>query len=122
MGVVYFFFGGDIFLLYTTDPVILDYGAMIMRILSVILFMQIEQVFARRRRYTVYRFGVSCQCYVYSSRRQLAVVLSSWAGTAGRVAGYGLRPVRSVLPYVYPFPKGQLDKTETLIHTANIHF
>ena len=44
MGVVYFFFGGDIFLLYTTDPVILDYGAMIMRILSVILFMQIEQV------------------------------------------------------------------------------
>ncbi len=44
MGVVYFFFGGDIFLLYTTDPVILDYGAMIMRILSIILFMQIEQV------------------------------------------------------------------------------
>lgn len=44
MGVTYFFFGGDIFLLYTDDPVILDYGAMIMRILSVILFMQIEQV------------------------------------------------------------------------------
>lgn len=44
MGVVYFFFGGDIFLLYTDDPVILNYGAMIMRILSVILFMQIEQV------------------------------------------------------------------------------
>lgn len=44
MGSVYFFFGKDVFLLYTTDPVILDYGAMIMRILSIILFMQIEQV------------------------------------------------------------------------------
>ena len=44
MGSVYFFFGKDVFLLYTTDPVILDYGAVIMRILSIILFMQIEQV------------------------------------------------------------------------------
>ncbi len=44
MGVIYFFFGKEIFLLYSNDPVILDYGAMIMRILSVVLFMQIEQV------------------------------------------------------------------------------
>lgn len=41
---VYFFFGKDIFLLYTSEQVILDYGVMIMRILSVILFFQIEQV------------------------------------------------------------------------------
>ena len=44
MGFIYFFFGKEIFLLYSNDPVILDYGAMIMRILSVVLFMQIEQV------------------------------------------------------------------------------
>ena len=44
MGFIYFFFGKEIFLLYSDDPVILDYGAMIMRILSVVLFMQIEQV------------------------------------------------------------------------------
>ncbi len=44
MGVIYFFFGKEIFLLYSDDPVILDYGAMIMRILSIVLFMQIEQV------------------------------------------------------------------------------
>ncbi len=41
---IYFIFGKDIFVLYTNDPVILNYGEMIMRILSVILFMQIEQV------------------------------------------------------------------------------
>ncbi len=40
----YFFFGKNIFLLYTDDPVILDYGAMIMRLLSLTLFFQIEQV------------------------------------------------------------------------------
>ena len=44
IGSFYFFFGKDVYLLYTTDPVILDYGAMIMRILSIVLFMQIEQV------------------------------------------------------------------------------
>ena len=44
MGFIYFFFGKEIFLLYSNDPVILGYGAMIMRILSVVLFMQIEQV------------------------------------------------------------------------------
>ena len=36
MGFIYFFFGKEIFLLYSDDPVILDYGAMIMRILSVV--------------------------------------------------------------------------------------
>ncbi len=41
---IYFFFGKDMFTLYTGDPVILEYGAMIMRILSVMLFFQIEQV------------------------------------------------------------------------------
>lgn len=41
---VYFFFGRDIFRLYTSEQVILDYGAMIMRILSIMLFFQIEQV------------------------------------------------------------------------------
>ncbi len=41
---IYFFFGKNIFLFYTTDQVILDYGVMIMRILSFILFFQIEQV------------------------------------------------------------------------------
>lgn len=41
---VYFFFGRDIFRLYTGEQVILDYGAMIMRILSIMLFFQIEQV------------------------------------------------------------------------------
>ena len=44
MGFIYFFFGKEIFLPHPNDPVILDYGAMIMRILSVVLFMQIEQV------------------------------------------------------------------------------
>ncbi len=41
---IYFFFGKNIFLFYTSDSVILDYGVMIMRILSFILFFQIEQV------------------------------------------------------------------------------
>ena len=41
---VYFLFGKQIFALFSQEPVILDYGIQIMRILSVILFFQIEQV------------------------------------------------------------------------------
>ncbi len=41
---IYFFFGRGIYSIYTDDPLILDYGSMIMRILSVVLFFQIEQV------------------------------------------------------------------------------
>ena len=41
---VYFVFGKEVFMLYTDEAVILDYGAMIMRILSIMLFFQIEQV------------------------------------------------------------------------------
>jgi len=41
---IYFFFGRYIFLLYTDEQVILDYGVIIMRILSILLFFQIEQV------------------------------------------------------------------------------
>ena len=41
---VYFIFGKDIFLLFSSEQVILDYGGMIMRILSLMLFLQIEQV------------------------------------------------------------------------------
>ncbi len=44
IALVYFFFGRNIFELYTAEQVILDYGAMIMRILSIMLFFQIEQV------------------------------------------------------------------------------
>ncbi len=44
IAVVYFFFGKNIFMLYTDEQVILDYGVMIMRILSIMLFFQIEQV------------------------------------------------------------------------------
>lgn len=40
----FFFFGKNIFMLYTDEAAILDYGAIIMRILSVMLFLQIEQV------------------------------------------------------------------------------
>lgn len=40
----FFFFGKNIFMLYTDEAEILDYGAIIMRILSVMLFLQIEQV------------------------------------------------------------------------------
>ena len=40
----YFLFGKDIFALFSQEQIILDYGEMIMRILSVILFVQIEQV------------------------------------------------------------------------------
>ena len=40
----YFLFGKDIFALFSQEKIILDYGEMIMRILSVILFVQIEQV------------------------------------------------------------------------------
>ena len=41
---VYFFFGKEFFRLFTEEQVILDYGALIMRILSIMLFFQIEQV------------------------------------------------------------------------------
>ncbi len=41
---VYFLFGKEIFTLFSSEQVILNYGEMIMRILSVILFFQIEQV------------------------------------------------------------------------------
>ena len=40
----YFLFGKDIFALFSQEQIILDYGEMIMRILSVILFVQNEQV------------------------------------------------------------------------------
>ncbi len=41
---VYFIFGRNIFTLFSTEQPILDYGATIMRILSLMLFLQIEQV------------------------------------------------------------------------------
>ena len=41
---VYFIFGRNIFTLFTDEVPILNYGATIMRILSVMLFLQIEQV------------------------------------------------------------------------------
>ena len=41
---VYFLFGKEIFMLFSPEQVILDYGAQIMRILSVTLLFQIEQV------------------------------------------------------------------------------
>lgn len=41
---IYALFGRNFFYLYTDDPVILDYGVMIMLILSITLFFQIEQV------------------------------------------------------------------------------
>lgn len=44
VAVFYFFFGKSLFLLFTGEQVILDYGAVIMRILSVMLFFQILQV------------------------------------------------------------------------------
>lgn len=44
VAVVYFFFGKEFFRLFTDEQVILDYGAIIMRILSVMLFFQILQV------------------------------------------------------------------------------
>lgn len=40
----YFLLGKDIFMLFSNERVILDYGEMIMRILSLMLFLQIEQV------------------------------------------------------------------------------
>ena len=44
MAAVYTFFGKQIFGLFSGEQVILDYGAQIMRILSITLFFQIEQV------------------------------------------------------------------------------
>lgn len=41
---IYFFFGRSIFGLFSGEQPILDYGVIIMRILSVMLFLQIEQV------------------------------------------------------------------------------
>ena len=41
---VYFLFGREIFMLFSQEAPILEYGAIIMRILSVTLFFQIEQV------------------------------------------------------------------------------
>ena len=41
---IYFLFGKQIFTLFSQEAVILEYGGQIMRILSVILFFQIEQV------------------------------------------------------------------------------
>ncbi len=41
---IYFIWGRQIFTLYSDEQMILDYGVMIMRILSVMLFFQIEQV------------------------------------------------------------------------------
>ena len=44
VSMVFFFFGRNIYELYTDDPVIIEYGVTIMRILSITLFFQIEQV------------------------------------------------------------------------------
>lgn len=44
ISLIYFFFGKYIFGLFTEEQILLDYGAVIMRILSVTLFFQIEQV------------------------------------------------------------------------------
>ena len=44
VSVVFISFGRPLYSLFTEDPVILDYGIMILSILSVTLFMQIEQV------------------------------------------------------------------------------
>lgn len=44
VAVVYFLFGKEIFMLFSKEQVILDYGAQIMRILSITLLFQIEQV------------------------------------------------------------------------------
>lgn len=44
VAVIYFFFGKEFFGMFTTEQVILDYGVIIMRILSIMLFFQIEQV------------------------------------------------------------------------------
>ena len=44
VAVFYFFFGKSLFLLFSNEQVILDYGATIMRVLSVMLFFQILQV------------------------------------------------------------------------------
>lgn len=41
---VFFFFGRQLFMLYSSETVILDYGDIIMKILSIMLFFQIEQV------------------------------------------------------------------------------
>ena len=41
---IYFFFGKQLYGLFSSDPEILDYGVMIMRILAFVLFLQIEQV------------------------------------------------------------------------------
>lgn len=44
VSIVFFFFGREIFLLYSSEAAILDYGDIIMKILSIMLFFQIEQV------------------------------------------------------------------------------
>ena len=44
VAIIYFFFGKGFFGLFTEEQVILDYGVIIMRILSVMLFFQILQV------------------------------------------------------------------------------
>ena len=41
---VYVVFGRDVFRLFSADPEILDYGAMIMDFVAVIVFLQISQV------------------------------------------------------------------------------
>lgn len=41
---VFFFFGRQLFMLYSSEAAILDYGDIIMKILSIMLFFQIEQV------------------------------------------------------------------------------
>ena len=41
---LYFIFGKQIFMLFSNEPAILDYGATIMRVLSITLIFQIEQV------------------------------------------------------------------------------
>lgn len=44
ISLVYTIWGRQIFLLFTDEPPVLDYGVTIMRILSIVLFLQIEQV------------------------------------------------------------------------------
>lgn len=44
ISIFYILFGRDLFALFDTNPTVLDYGVNIMRILSVILFLQIAQV------------------------------------------------------------------------------
>lgn len=117
IALIYFFFGKNIFALYTEDRVILEYGVTIMRILSIMLFFQIEQVVqfgclrgAGDTRFTAFVSLISVACIRPGLSWLLCYplgmgLLGAWLGT------FGDQLVRFTMSFIR-FRKGRWTQLE----------